>query len=568
MTRDASGSGALLPRFVSLCLGVLCANILWAVVLPTPPGRIVGAIGAAVAAALVIAVTGFPTVRARLLANPPAFLTHRATIICAIVLFLSPGLFLNGGPVLAYWRFDGRAALLVAWLVAITLAIALEHRRGMNMDRPTAICLLALFIMFSSGVWLSVVMDSGIASFMGGIDRRGPRGCQSDPFTTMITVWESNPPSEHLFLGWRSQESFEHRIGYPNHVHPYLLTMYAWIAAMRYMGGLTLWAATNTSIFLPLLVLVAAFATLLARSGLLWNRTDLTGLLTLFLAIGMLLTTWRVWIDLVRFNSDNPYPLLAGVLIIVYALLLPPMRTKAAAIAAAIFVVLSPVHTPMLILPLVCMFGQGGRNWREVLERNRSLATICAVTLVAGVTVYLEPRLLMWWKGYDPQASSFLFRSGLDGDTSFFSGIVQAAVAPCPVGCCYSRTLSELLFPAILPLAIFGPLAYRYAHTPSFSLGRQTAVSHDTVPGLPDSVPAIAVRASVPVRSPVRDSRRRDGADGHAESADRAASHRRRASRFSAPGGRHCHGESHRHGPGSRAGDCLLHDVAPARIPL
>ncbi len=473
MTRDAPVSGALLPRFIGLCLAVLCANILWAVVLPTTQGRIVGAIGAAVAAALVIAVTGFPTVRARLLASPPAFLTHRATIICVIVLFLLPGLFLHGGPVLAFWRFDGRAALLVAWLVAIALATALEHWRGISADRRTAICLLVLFIVFSSGLWLSVVLDSGIASFMAGIDRRGNRVCQSDPLTSMITVWESNPPSEHLFLGWYSQETFNRRIAYANHVHPYLLTMYGWIAAARSMAGLTLWGASNTSLLLPVLVLIAAFATLLARSGLLWERTAPTALLTLFIAIGTLLTTWRLWIDLVRFNSDNPYPLLAAVFILVYALLLPPMRTGAAAVAAAIFVALSPVHTPMLILPAVCLFGRGGRDWQEVLRRNRSLATVCAVALLAGVATYLEPWLLISWKGYQSQGSSFLFRSGLDGDTSYFSGILQAAVAPCPVGCCYRRPLSDLLFPAVLPLAIFGPLAHRHAQSPTFSVLRQ-----------------------------------------------------------------------------------------------
>jgi hypothetical protein len=443
------------------------------VILPSASGRIVGAVGAAIPAALVFAVAAFPNVRNRLLASPPAVLQHRAAIIGVIVPFLLPSFFLYAAPVLAFWRFDGRAALLVAWLVAITLAITLEHWRGGTPDRRTAMCLLGLFILFSAGLWLTVVMDSGIASFMVSIDRRGPRGCQADPFTTMITLWESNPPSEHLFLGWRSQENFDRRIAYPNHVHPYLFTMYGWIAAARYMAGLTLWGATNTSILLPVLVLIAAFGTLLARSGLLWDRTSPTGLVTLFAAIGILVTTWRLWIDLVRFNSDNPYPLLAAVFILVYALLLPPMRTWAAALASALFVALSPVHTPMLLLPAVCVFGQGGRNWREVLQRNRSLAIVCRVALLVGVMAYLEPRLLIWWKGYHSQASSFLFRSGLDGDTSYFTGILQAAVAPCPIGCCYSRTLSELLFPAILPLAIFGPLALRHAQSPAISVGRQ-----------------------------------------------------------------------------------------------
>ena len=101
------------------------------------------------------------------------------------------------------------------------------------------------------------------------------------------------------------------------------------------------------------------------------------------------------------------------------------------------------------------------------------MATVCAVALLVGVITYLEPRLLIAWKGYQSTGSSFLFRSGLDGDRTYFSGILQAAIAPCPVGCCYARPLSDLLVPAVLPLAIFGPLALRQAPSSVFSIGRQ-----------------------------------------------------------------------------------------------
>jgi hypothetical protein len=89
------------------------------------------------------------------------------------------------------------------------------------------------------------------------------------------------------------------------------------------------------------------------------------------------------------------------------------------------------------------------------------------------VITYLEPKLLISWKGYESSGSSFVFRSGLDGDASYFHGILQAAIAPCPVGCCYARPLSELIFPAVLPLAIFGPLAVRQVQSSRFSVGRQ-----------------------------------------------------------------------------------------------
>jgi hypothetical protein len=462
----------LLQRFILLCLSVSFANALWAWILPNASGKLAAVAGAVLAGGVAALGAASPGMRRRLMSNPPAVLDDRKGIVAVLVPFLLPALVLRAQPVLAFWRFDGRAALLAGWLIAITVAITFEHRRAGGADRRVTKWLLALFILFGSGLWLTPVMDTGIASFMVGMDRRGPKPCQWDEITTMITIWEANPVSEHLFLAWQSQENFARRIAYSNHMPPYLFIMYVWTEGVRRVAGLPLWAAANTMILLPILVLIAGFGTLLARSGLLDDRTDLRGLLTLFLAIGILLTTWRLWIDLVRYNSDNTFPLVSAVFILVYALLLPPMRTRAAAAAAAVFAGLVPIHTPMLLLPAACLFGQGGRNWRDVLERNRSLVIVCSAALVTGLVIYAEPRLLIRWKGYHPAASPFLFRSGLDGDTSYFSNILQAALAPCPVGCCYARPISELLLPAFVPLAIFGPLAARRDQTPGLSVGR------------------------------------------------------------------------------------------------
>ena len=143
---------------------------------------------------------------------------------------------------------------------------------------------------------------------------------------------------------------------------------------------------------------------------------------------------------------------------------------------------------------------------------------VCVVAVLAGAAAYVEPRLLIWSKGYQSQESSFLFRSGLDGDTRYFSNLLQAAVAPCPLNCCYPRALSELLFPAILPLAVFGPLTLRQAPSSS-SAWRRPAVFGDALSRLADSVPAIRVGASVSVRPPAPHSGRRGGADGHGERA-------------------------------------------------
>jgi hypothetical protein len=464
-------SPALPPRVTPTCIAALVLNVVWAIALPSASGKLVAAAGACVAAGLLLVVHGWPALRNRVISNHPAFFEWPPAMPLVCATFLAPILFLRATPMFGFWRLDGRASLLLAWLAVTSVALVLESRRGPAEQRWTT-SLLVGFIVFSAATWLTVVMDSGVASFMVNFDRRGPRGCQSDPVTEMATVWESNRAADHLYLAWRSQEAFDERVVYANHVHPYLLTMYGWVTAVRRLGGLTLWQASNTSMVLPVLILIAAFALLVARSKVLTELGSVGSLLLAFLGIGVLLTTWRLWIDLVRFNSDNPYPLLASVFVIVYAMLLPPMQPVAAAIAAAMFAALSPVNTPMLLVPVLCLFTRGARDWREAWIANRSVLVVCGVAVIAGVVSYLDPRLLIAWKGYHAQESSFLFRSGLDGDTRYFSGILQAAIAPCPTNCCYARTLSDLVWPAVLPLAIFGPLTIWRGPRTDFSVGR------------------------------------------------------------------------------------------------
>ena len=462
----------ILRRLTAVTFAVFAFNALWAGILHSRSGRITAAVGSLIALLVIVAVWGSQRVRAAILASSPGFLADRVRAVAIVIPFVLPAFVLHTVPVVAFWRFDGRSALLLAWLMSIVTAIFFEGDRADPANRPTMKWLLTAFLLFSAGLWLAIVMDSGVATVMMDVDRRGSRPCQMDLFTSMASVWQSHPLSQHLFLAWRSEADFQQRSVYANHVHPFLLSMYGWVRVAQGVGHLSLWQASNTTILLPIFVLVAAFTTLLARNGTLWHRARGIQLLAVFLATGILLTTWRLWIDLVRFNSDNPYPLLASVHLLLYALLLPPIRTRSAAVAAGIYAALSPINTLMLILPVICLFGQRAGNVRDVVRRNRSVIVICLVALIGGAISYLEPRLLIRWNGYHPEQSSFLFRSGLDGDTRYFSGLFQAVVAPCPLLCCYTRSLSDLLVPTVIPLAIFAPLVWWWSSSEGASIGR------------------------------------------------------------------------------------------------
>jgi hypothetical protein len=455
-------TAALKSGFFLFWLGVVAASGLWFFVLPGRTGKLVALVGAIVAVLIVLAAVTPSSGREYVRRAWPAVLESPQGAALLLVPFLLPVYSMWSSPQIAFWRLDGRGWLLLAWLAVSGVLAFLRHwdRRTAHGPRdggPPALA-VSLFLLWTSVFWLTVVWDLGVGRFVMEVDRgrNGPVGCQADPLATTFATWETRPARDHLFVAWRSPQSFDAGRPYAHQVQPYLLSMYGWTAAVRFVAGVPLYVATNTTPFLSLFVLLAAATTLLARSGLLVAHPGPVASATLFLAYGFLITTWRFWEDSLRYSSDHP--LLAAVLVFVFAFLLAPVRPALAMASAAAFAALSPIFTPMLVAAVLCAFGESAGVPRDVLARNRTVLRLSCVALAVAVVSYTTPWVLIRWRGYSPQASSFLFRSGLDGDTRYFTSIIQAIVAPCSAACCGGRPIADLLFPAFLPLAVFGLL--------------------------------------------------------------------------------------------------------------
>jgi hypothetical protein len=438
--------------FWALALGI---HAIWVAAAPGVAARVLALAGLAGSFGLAIACApGRASIWA--VAHPRQLATSRPLSVAVLAVFLLPAVALRPFTI-AFWILDPAAALICSWIAVLGLVHVLDESAGnpeSSGARHHLPIVSSLFIAWTAALWLTVVLDLGIGRYVVMADRTVNRYCQSDPLTDTFEIWRAQPASEHLFLGWRTAEAFETRNAYANHVHPYLFAMYAWSTSIEWLTGLPLYVATNTTPLFYAAVLVCAFILLISRMGLLSGRQGPTKLLALFLATGFLMTTWRFWNDLYRYNSDNPYPFLAGGFIIVYSLLLAPPRPLAAPASTALAVALSPIHTPMLMLAAACVFGTPASGIRALWTSNRVLRRALVWAAVAGLTTAFLPRVLIAWKEYHPVGSSFLFRSGLDGDTTYFQNLLQAAALPCAANCCYGRPPAELLFPAFLPAAL------------------------------------------------------------------------------------------------------------------
>lgn len=445
--------------------GALFLNAAWGVLLPTAFGRAVGLAGALLALAILL--TGF--FAARRAGDPPSTRAPDAARrqLIALLPFLLAALSFVRTPTLVVWTLDGRAWLVLAWLaIAIRASLAPAADRESRAPWP-----VTLFVVWSAAFWLTVVWDVGVGAFVMNVERIVPKLCQSDPLSHIVGIWESYPVSRHLFLGWRPVDSIETGTVYVNHVHPYLLSMYGWMSAVRALTGRSIFVAANTTPFLYMAVWLGGIVMLLARLDLLRRNRDARGLLLLFCGVGFAATTWRFWNDLFRYNTDNPFPLIAGVLVFVYAALIPPVRPRLALISSVLFIALSPTHAPMLVLPLLVLFAQPASGVRDFVSRNRLVLSLCVAVMATGVVVAAAPRLLATWKGYSPVASTLIFRTGLDGDTTYFTNILQAVWAPTALGC-YVRPPFDFFFPSWLPLLALAPLVWRTGEAAETRPGR------------------------------------------------------------------------------------------------
>ena len=450
-------------------IAILGLNVAWLLTLPGRAGKAAALCGAVIA--LVLLVLPLVSSRARNYLHGIPETSGKIPAAVLVLPFLLPAISLIATPTIAFLTVDGGFWLLVAWVwagAALSLSrSATDQGHGPGLVRPTTLLLL----FWTSAFWLNVVADVGIGQVVLEIDRTVPKACRSDSLTTVFSIWETNPAREHLFLAWRSPEMFDNRTPYANHVHPYLIAMYAWVRTVCATTGAAPYVATNTVPFLYMLALLGAFTTLAARAELLRRPFGPMRVLISFLAYGWIVTGWRFWNDLYRYNSDNPYPLLLAVLLLVYAFLLPPIRVTLASVSAAVFVALSPIHAPMLILAVLILFGQRSATFRSALSVNRPVLVVSLCAFIAGVLSYLVPRLLIAWKGYVGVGSSYMLRSGLDGDMRYFSNAVQAVFAPCPIGCCFARRADELMWPAFVPLLLAAVVALRKEFPRTLSIG-------------------------------------------------------------------------------------------------
>ncbi|WP_291993482.1 hypothetical protein [Candidatus Accumulibacter sp. ACC003] len=249
-----------------------------------------------------------------------------------------------------------------------------------------------------------------------------------------FVIWDNYGSVKHGYLVFLSMDDFEKGIAYSNHSTLYLFFMYFLYKIELFLPSLPMRA---TSAFLEMSLLVAVIVSI---TSMLQKERIRFGQGVLFLlSIAFLVTMPGFWISAGKFNVDNPFHFYVPILLIVaFVVSRGIVSGPKLWLAIAALSLLAPIAAALLGL-----FFLGLSIRADGLSRG--MLRLGVATIICSVLVYAQPVIVSSILGFGSKNSSWLFRSGLDGNVTYFSNVINSVIAPY-----FPRPIHLLLVPLAL----------------------------------------------------------------------------------------------------------------------
>lgn len=267
---------------------------------------------------------------------------------------------------------------------------------------------------------LAVLITIGVVYSLGFREAASQIASQPERLRNFtFPVWEQHAFSQHGFLVFYSMDDYAKKIAYSNHATVYLFYMYVLYEVEMHMPALPM---RVTGAFLNIISL--AGVTFFFLSRLVEKRLTFGQGLLILLSVTFMVSMPGFWISSARFNVDNTFPLIFSLqALVAFVIWKNRERSGTAMTVVVLFAVFSPISTALLGAALLVWACRSDGLDR----RTRRLAL---VALVAAVAFYLPSPLISKALGFTTSNSGWLFRAGLDGDTTYFTNIVKSVLDP------------------------------------------------------------------------------------------------------------------------------------------
>lgn len=249
-------------------------------------------------------------------------------------------------------------------------------------------------------------------------------------------IWENYAASKHGYLVFTSLDNFNKNIAYSHHSTAYLFYMYSLYKIEMLVPAFQM-------------RIVSALINIMSLAGVVFYMisndakkiTFIKGLLIL-LAVIFMVSMPGYWISAARFNVDNLFPLIFNILALIsFFIYQDNGNGKKVWISILLLSIFSPISAVIFGLALfLYSFRLDGINMR--------LFKFAAVVTLVGCIFYMQAPFVSKMLGFTSSNSGWLFRSGLDGDTAYFSNALMSIISPQ-----FPRPLHIIAIPIFLLLA-------------------------------------------------------------------------------------------------------------------
>lgn len=275
-------------------------------------------------------------------------------------------------------------------------------------------------------------------------------------------IWHQYPVTKHGFLTFLDASGYAKGEAYANEP-----TLYLWLMWVLYRIESLLPGASMrvTNAFLGMCATLIAIGCAIRKPT--WEKLDLRRGVLLLAAFCYFLTLPTFWISLGKFNVDNVFVLIVPVLVLASAFIVQDGPRGVRFWLTAVLM--------CLLMPMTAALFGAFMGLRAIFSRRLDLPLLrsAIVMTVVAVVVYLQPVVVAKLLHFTSENSTWLFRSGLDGDMRFYGNFIDSVLAPQ-----FNRPIYFLLIPAAL---LIFQLWYRRRCVPATHRSIEQSVEPDAM---------------------------------------------------------------------------------------
>ena len=250
-------------------------------------------------------------------------------------------------------------------------------------------------------------------------------------------IWDHQSFIKHGLLQFQCEQDFKNRIAYTGRSPFYLIGMYQFYKLEKFNNKFSMRVIVPTLAMLLSLYAVLYINFCRGTATFNWRQGSI-----LVLSILAFLTTPAWWISAGKANVDNIYyfifPLYIWVGFLVSSQKICFSKLRLALVGICL---IAPLYGFLLALFLTILA-------LTEKDKNYGLLKISIGTLAISFLLFLVPHVVAKLLGFTSCSSSWGFRSGLDGDTAYFSNAFRAIFFPYDI-----RSFSYIIWPLFLLLA-------------------------------------------------------------------------------------------------------------------